>query len=462
MDEEEELKNSSKMESQEKSKEKSQTEEEIEIEEVENEEEEDIKSSSKDEKSNTTNSLPLIISKEKYLLELKENGLPDVPNNKILSCNINSIINISLYNGLPISTNISLITDCSHIFSSHDFIDKLIENSINQDKKDLDNNYFEQKLNGYQKLPSIINTKIYFQIKCERAGNITFLFMYKDENDNNKIKFTKPFYILVNPLLEISKENKIEINQIRMQSVIPKNIGKIDIDFDSYFSEVKLLGYNFIHFKSLQSLSSSDNLYSIKDHNELNDILFENRTVPYTKEEKNEIFEKTLVNLIQKYNIGTITDIILTQTSNESEWILNHTECAYNLENTPWLNSAYKLDEILMNYSNMFFDKKVQSSCAPFINNLNDLEETMKEIENEVYKNNLEEYFLIPLEAYMDKFNEYYKSYELNKDNRDVIIKQKILIEEIKKEYENKNINNNIGDDLLLNESIMFNIISQN
>ena len=150
MDEEEELKNSSKMESQEKSKEKSQTEEEIEIEEVENEEEEDIKSSSKDEKSNTTNSLPLIISKEKYLLELKENGLPDVPNNKILSCNINSIINISLYNGLPISTNISLITDCSHIFSSHDFIDKLIENSINQDKKDLDNNYFEQKLNGYQ------------------------------------------------------------------------------------------------------------------------------------------------------------------------------------------------------------------------------------------------------------------------------------------------------------------------
>ena len=97
MDEKEELKNSSKMESQEKLKEKSQTEEEIEIEEVENEEEEDIKSSSKEEKSNTNNSLPKIISKEKYLLELKENGLPDIPNNKILSCNIDSIINISLY-----------------------------------------------------------------------------------------------------------------------------------------------------------------------------------------------------------------------------------------------------------------------------------------------------------------------------------------------------------------------------
>ena len=464
MDEEEELKNSSKMESQEKLKEKSQTEEEIEIEEVENEEEEDIKSSSKEEKSNTNNSLPKIISKEKYLLELKENGLPDIPNNKILSCNIDSIINISLYNGLSISSNISLISDCSQLFPSFDFLDKLIDDSIEQDNKNLDNNYFEQKVNAYQKQPSLINTKIYFQIKCERAGNITFIFMYKDENDNNKTKFTKPFYILVNPLIELSKENKIEINQIRMQSVIPKNIGKIDIDFDSYFSEVKLLGYNFIHFKSLQSLSSSDNLYSIKDHNELNDILFETKTVAYTKEEKNEIFEKNIIKLIQKYNIGTITDIILTQTSTESEWILTNTDCAYNLENTPWLNAAYKLDEILINYSNMFYDKKVLSSCAPFINNLNDLEETMKEIENEVYKNNLEEYFLIPLEEYMDKFNEYYKNYELIRDNKDIIIKQKILIEEIRKEYKNKNVHiqNSTDDELLLNESIIFNILSQN
>ena len=112
----------------------------------------------------------------------------------------------------------------------------------------------------------------------------------------------------------------------------------------------------------------------------------------------------------------------------------------------------------------MFYDKKVLSSCAPFINNLNDLEETMKEIENEVYKNNLEEYFLIPLEEYMDKFNEYYKNYELIRDNKDIIIKQKILIEEIRKEYKNKNVHiqNNNDDELLLNESIIFNILSQN
>ena len=272
----EEIKNSSKVsQSQEKSKEKNEfTDEEIEIEEVENEEEEDIKSSSKGEKTNSINSS----SKEptpqdKYLLELNTDGLPEIPNNKILSCNIGSLLNISLYNGLPISSNIALISDALQIFKSHDFIDKLIEDSLNKEKN-LENNYFEEKLKAFMKSPSMINTKIFFQIKCERAGNITFVFMYKDESDNNKIKFSKPFYILVNPLIELNKEIKLEINQIRMQTVIPKNIGKIEDDFDTYFSEASLLGYNFIHFKTLQSLSSSDNLYSIKDHNELNNIFF--------------------------------------------------------------------------------------------------------------------------------------------------------------------------------------------
>ena len=456
MDEEEEFKNSSKVnESQEKSKEKNETEEEIEIEEVENEEEE-FKTSSKEEKTNTINSLSKTSTKERYLLELKENGLPNLPDNKILSCNIGSLINISLYNGLPISSNISLISDSLQMFPSFDFIDKLIEDSLNKEKN-FENNYFEQKVNSYQKYPSMINTKIFFQIKCERAGNITFLFMYKDENDNERIKFTKPFYILVNPLIETNKENKLEIIQIRMQTVIPKNIGKIENDFDNYFQEVSLLGYNFIHFKALQSLSSSDNLYSIKDHDELNNIFFNNKRIPYTKEEKNEIFEKNFLKLKEKYNIGCITDVILTQTSTESDWILNNTDCAYNLENTPWLNVAYKLDEILVNYSNMFYDKKVGSSCAPFINNIKDLEETMKEIENEIYKNNLEEYFLINIQEYMDKFNDFYKNYILNRDNKDLIIKQKLLINEIRKEYANNNV-----DDILMDENIMINIISQN
>ena len=494
MDEEEEIKNSSGINetSKENNKSKTETEEEIEIEEIEeveeenNEEDEDNKLLFNEEKTNTnntntTNSLNKTISKEKYLLDLKENGLPDLPNNKILSCNINSLINISLYNGLYFTSNIALISDSYQLFPSHDFIKKIIqesEDNINNNSNDtLDNNYFINKLNPYMKYPSLINTKIFFQIRCERAGNITFLFMYKDNSDNNKIKFTKPFYILVNPIIEINKEIKIELNQIRMQTIISKNIGKIENDFEDYFQEASLLGYNFIHFKAIQSLSSSDNIYSIKDHTELNDIFFETKKINFnnkksllTKEEKNEIFQKILIKLTEKYNLCSITDVILTQTSTESEWILNHTECAYNLDNTPWLNAAYKLDEILVNYSNNFANKKVGSSCAPFINNLEDLNETMEEIEKEVNKNNLEEYFLIPIQEYMDKFQNYYEKNISKIRDKELLIKQKILIDEIRKEYSNKiyqdkkkeNDENNENDDILNNESIILEIIEQN
>jgi hypothetical protein len=113
--------------------------------------------------------------------------------------------------------------------------------------------------------------------------------MYKDEKDNNRIKFTEPFYILVNPLIDLksnynapnwnlnendNSKSIIELTQIRMQTIITKNIGKLKNDFENYYEEASLLGYNFIHFKTLQSLSSSDNLYSIKDHNDLNNSFF--------------------------------------------------------------------------------------------------------------------------------------------------------------------------------------------
>ena len=495
MNENQRYTNQAKKEKKETEEEMSQEEVEIEENEEENDEEDEIQSPSREEKSNTNNTNTIsninkISPKDKYLLELKENGLPELPKNKILSCNIGSLINISIYNGLPISNNISLISDSFQMFPSSDFIENLIKESKNnsKNKSDIDNNYFEKKVNSYQKYPSIINTKIFFQIICERAGNITFLFMYRDEKDN-KIKFTKPFYILVNPIIELSKNNNnnnnesinnkniIELTNIRMQTVISKNIGKLKNDFENYYEEASLLGYNFIHFKTLQSLSSSENLYAIKDHNELNNSFFTdknkiiNLNLNLREDKKKDLFQNAIKKLKQKYNIGAITDVILTQASTESEWILEHTECAYNLENTPWLNVAYKLDEILVNYSNMFYNKKVSSSCAPFINNSKDLEEAMEEIQNLVNKNNLEEYFLIPINEYMDKFKVFYNDYILNQDKEDYIIKKNLLINEIKKDYslretnyskkfKNKNYEN-YTNDLLMNESIIYDIISQ-
>ena len=57
--------------------------------------------------------------------------------------------------------------------------------------------------------------------------------------------------------------------------------------------------------------------------------------------------QKKIKEYSNEYNMGTVIDIILNQTSSDSPWLLNHSDCGYNLENTPWLNCVYDLDNIL-------------------------------------------------------------------------------------------------------------------
>jgi hypothetical protein len=95
----------------------------------------------------------------------------------------------------------------------------------------------------------------------------------------------------------------------------------------------------------------------------------------------------------------------------------------------------------------------------------------MEEIESLVKKNNLEEYFLIPINEYMDKFKIFYNDYILNQEKEDYIIKKNLLINEIKKDYSLRERNNskrkknknyeNYPNELLMNESIIYDIISQ-
>ena len=143
-----------------------------------------------------------------------------------------------------------------------------------------ENNNLIKSLRKFQIFPCKINTKIYFRVFCKRAGNISFVFMYKDSSQNYKYKFTKPFHILVNPLIDLSnkmninKNKLLEVNQIQMQSILAKNIGNISNDFEKYYEEASLLEYNFIHFHSFQQLSNNDNIYIIKEQNDLNNDIF--------------------------------------------------------------------------------------------------------------------------------------------------------------------------------------------
>ena len=78
--------------------------------------------------------------------------------------------------------------------------------------------------------------------------------------------------------------------------------------------------YNFIHLTSIQELSSSENLYCLKNQNEISDSFFDEKE-KISNEEKIKKFKENMELLKTKYHIGSIVDIVLNQTSIESNWI---------------------------------------------------------------------------------------------------------------------------------------------
>ena len=395
---------------------------------------------------------------QKYDLILDDNGYPKIKKGEVFSVDINTEINIKINKNSNLGNDIELISDCNNEFPNLFFMDE-IKSFINENKQDNNSNDKEIPLDKFEdnKIPpNKIDNFISFKINLLKPGITSFLLLYK--NKEKKYYLTKPFFILVNPIIDLGKEEKTEneikitINRIQLQSVLSKNLGKLST-FENYYKELSLLKYNFIHLTSIQTLSSSENLFCLKEQNEISDCFFDEKE-KLSKEEKLNKFHENMNLLRSKYHIGSIIDIILNQTSIESNWIYEHPECGYTLDNCPWLTVAYELDKLLVNYSNLFFEKKVGCESAPYLNNDNELKEAIEEMRKRVLRENFEEFFLIPIENYISKFTEFYQN--LEKD-QSYSIKRNYLFNELEKNF---NILRNEEGRLILNESTLNDLIS--
>ena len=117
------------------------------------EEEESEEKEAKEISVNQTN-----IENDSYLLELKDNGLPNLQNDEIISCNINSLINISINNGISISKDIFMITNAENEFPSPFFLNSLInEIKIKNEKSSTKDDYASNLSLKHQKYLNNLN-----------------------------------------------------------------------------------------------------------------------------------------------------------------------------------------------------------------------------------------------------------------------------------------------------------------
>ena len=389
-----------------------------------------------------------------YDIFLEDNGLPKLKKGEIFIIDNETEVNIKLNNNSKISNEVNLISNYLNEFPNVFFLEELKPYIKNNSSFNEITEVPLEEIEKYKISPSKKSNIINFKVNFNKPGIFSFLLLYRNK-ENRKYYLTEPFFILVNPIINLGKDengnlNNITLSKIQLQSVLSKNLGKLN-NFEDYYKEVSLLKYNFIHFTSIQSLSNSDNLFCLKDQNEISDLYFEEKL---SNEEKKNKFKENMNLLREKYKIGSIINIILNQTSIESNWIYDNPECGYTLDNCPWLNVSYELDKLLVNYSNLFFEGKVSCENAPYINNENDLNNVIEDIKKRILRENFEEFFLIPIEDYISEFMDFYKKLE---KEQSYSIQRTNLFNELEKEY---NIFTNEQGKLILNDATLYDLIA--
>ncbi|ESO09331.1 hypothetical protein HELRODRAFT_109597 [Helobdella robusta] len=185
------------------------------------------------------------------------------------------------------------------------------------------------------------NYNSYAEVNMVIAGSYNYYFTI-----NGTLKANGGGYFLVDPILRTgSMDDRLPLDSICCQTVMPKLLGPF-LEWASRLMVSKESGYNMIHFTPIQELGKSDSCYCLKDQRKL-DPRYSSKDKTFTMDDV-----KLLVNTMnEEWGVLSLTDLVFNHTANESPWILEHPECAYNLINSPHLKPAYLMDRILWHFS---------------------------------------------------------------------------------------------------------------
>ncbi|PAA61923.1 hypothetical protein BOX15_Mlig017645g1, partial [Macrostomum lignano] len=141
---------------------------------------------------------------------------------------------------------------------------------------------------------------------------------------------------VVEPQLPLS----VPLEGLKVQTYLAKSLGPLS-GWLPRLSVAAACGYNMIHFTPLQELGYSHSAYSLRDQ------LKPNPAFAADWPQISALIERLQTEL----GLLSMADLVFNHTANDSPWIAEHPECAYNLVNTPHLRPAYLVDRAIVHWS---------------------------------------------------------------------------------------------------------------
>jgi glycogen debranching enzyme len=118
-----------------------------------------------------------------------------------------------------------------------------------------------------------------------------------------------------------AKQVPIPLDALAMLSIIAKWQGPMS-GWDKHLAEASRRGYNFIHYTPLQERGESGSPYSILDQYKFDHELL----TPGSTDGGVEETTKMMLHAKEKYGLGSVTDVVLNHTANNSPWLEEHPE----------------------------------------------------------------------------------------------------------------------------------------
>ncbi|KAL8274373.1 hypothetical protein Esti_001695 [Eimeria stiedai] len=197
--------------------------------------------------------------------------------------------------------------------------------------------------------------------------------------------------IIVEPVLCINGET-LGAEGLSVQTVLSRCLGDVK-HWWRMFQHTKDMGYNMVHFTPLQATGESGSCYSLARQLEVDPFFFgeegeRGSSKSQAKPEGLKAVADAVGMLEHELGILSATDIVLNHTASNTEWIREHPEAGYNLENAPHLRGAFALDCALQAFSLSLAEGGLQQrfGCGAHINNEEDLRRVMHALEEVVLK----------------------------------------------------------------------------